>query len=106
AVQDIGYGGVIKILLRFKTKWWTGVREAIFERMFFMLSHEEVPTWWTQYPEERTVLTGWQPGPKAIEMSQKPDEDILAAALRSLSNIFSISIDELKAELTNYKIAN
>jgi monoamine oxidase len=106
AVEKMGYGAVIKMLLRFKHKWWTGAREQIFERMFFLLSREEVPTWWTQYPEERPVLTGWLPGPKAIEMSKLPDEQILDMALQSLSNIFKISLQELKESLTNYKIMN
>ncbi|MEI6863940.1 MAG: NAD(P)/FAD-dependent oxidoreductase [Candidatus Adlerbacteria bacterium] len=106
AVEKMGYGAVIKMLLRFKTKWWTGVREQIFERLFFMLSSEKVPTWWTQYPEERPVLTGWLPGPQALEMSKLSDEQILDAALQSLSNIFKISLSELKEQLTNYKIIN
>lgn len=106
AVEKMGYGAVIKILLRFKTKWWTGIREQLFERLFFMLSNEEVPTWWTQYPHERPILTGWLPGPKAIEMSKLPDAQILDMALQSLSNIFKISLQELKESLTNYKIMN
>ncbi len=68
AVEKMGYGAVIKMHLRFEHKWWTGVRENIFERLFFMLSNEEVPTWWTQYPEERPVLTGWLPGPDALKI--------------------------------------
>lgn len=105
AIDKIGYGQVIKILLRFKSKWWSA-REEVFERMFFMLSSEQVPTWWTQYPEERWVLTGWLPGPKVLEISERPEEEILEMALKSLSNIFSIDIKELKDELVTYKISN
>lgn len=106
AVEHIGYGSVTKILLRFKTKWWTGIREETFERMFFMLSSEPVPTWWTQYPEPHTTLTGWLPYSGAVAMKDKPEEEILDMALRSLSTIFTISREELRGELITHKIAN
>ncbi len=106
AIEKMGYGSVIKMLLRFKTKWWAGAREAIFERMFFMLSSEAVPTWWTQYPEPRNVLTGWLPGPKAKETAAYSDEQILELALQSLSNIFNITVGELRDQLVNYKVIN
>jgi monoamine oxidase len=106
AVSKMGYGAVIKMHLRFKTKWWTGVREQVFERLFFMLSNEEVPTWWTQYPHERPVLTGWLPGPQAVEVSKLSDEEIKEKALQSLSKIFSISVEEVHEQLANYHIEN
>ncbi len=103
AMRKIGYGGVIKILLRFKTHWWT---RDVFERMFFLLSNEAVPTWWTQYPEQRYTLTGWLPGPKAIAASKFSDKEILELALQSLVNVFKIKKEELQSELLNYKIVN
>lgn len=106
AVEKMGYGAVIKMHLRFEHKWWTGVRENIFERLFFMLSNEEVPTWWTQYPEERPVLTGWLPGPDALKIFKLSDEEILEKALASLSKIFTIGTEELRGILVNYKIMN
>jgi monoamine oxidase len=104
ALRQIGYGNVIKILLRFKSKWWTGVRERVFERMFFMFSREEVPTWWTQYPEPHTTLTGWVAGPKANVLQEKSEEEIIAAALTSLSRIFAIAPEELKKELVRAEV--
>ncbi|MDO8518221.1 MAG: NAD(P)/FAD-dependent oxidoreductase [bacterium] len=106
AIEKMGYGSVIKILLHFKVKWWADTREAIFEKMFFMLSSEVVPTWWTQYPEPRNILTGWLPGPKAKEMAAYSDEKILELALQSLSNIFKITTDELRNQLITYKVIN
>lgn len=106
AVEKIGFGPVIKILLRFKTKWWTGVRENIFDRMFFMISDELIPTWWTQYPESRTVLTGWAPSSKARTFRDAPLEHVLDGALKSLSNIFTVDSAWLRGELMHYKIVH
>lgn len=107
AAEQIGFGGVIKMLLRFKTKWWASEeREKDFDRMFFMFSNEAIPTWWTQYPEPHLTLTGWLAGPDAFALSGKSDAELLALALTSLSNIFKISVDELKKELLTSKIVN
>jgi monoamine oxidase len=107
AAQKIGFGQVIKILLRFKTKWWaTPEREANFEKLFFMFSREEVPTFWTQYPQPHLTLTGWVGGPRAADMTKLSHEEILAKALTSLSNIFKISVAELKGELVTHHIAD
>ncbi len=103
AAADIGYGSVVKIILRFRTKWWTGVRENIFERLFFMFSNEAIPTWWTQYPEPHPTLTGWVGGPRAHALQALSESELEVLALKSLSNIFSISIEELQAELISWK---
>ena len=99
AAGQIGYGAVIKTLLRFDRKWWSGAREQNFDKLFFMFSHEKIPTWWTQYPEPHLTLTGWLAGPKAAELSGKGEAEIVSLALESLSHIFGISIDELRAML-------
>lgn len=106
ATEQIGFGPVIKILLRFKTKWWSGVREQNFEKLFFMFSHEEIPTWWTQYPEPHRILTGWIAGPRAQELSKLSDADLIAKALGSLAHIFKISTQELEAQLLAKKVIN
>lgn len=104
ALGGIGTGDVVKILLRFKTKWWTGARERLFERMFFMFSHEEVPTWWTQYPEPHTTLTGWVAGPAARTMGALADEEVITRALASLAHIFAIDEAFLRGELLHAEV--
>lgn len=97
---------MIKILLRFKTKWWAGAREQQFERMFFMFSNEKIPTWWTQYPEPFTTLTGWVAGPQASALAHHSDTELTDLALVSLSNIFKVSIEELQNELIVSNVIN
>lgn len=106
ASKQIGFGPVIKILINFKHKWWTGIREQKFERLFFLFSKEAVPTWWTQYPEDRTVLTGWLAGPKAAALKEKKEAELIDLSLQSLSNIFAISIQELKENVVAAKAVN
>ena len=106
AAASMGYGSVLKILLRFKTKWWAGALEQNFERMFYMFSYEAIPTWWTQYPETYITLTGWLAGPKAEALADTSDAELQKIALSSLSNIFKVSIEQLEGELVAAKFVN
>ncbi|MBV9018081.1 MAG: FAD-dependent oxidoreductase, partial [Alphaproteobacteria bacterium] len=65
AAADIGYGNVVKILLRFGSKWWVDRGGQDLKDLSFLISDATVPTWWTQYPAAYPVLTGWYAGPKA-----------------------------------------
>jgi len=102
AIQGLGFGAVIKFLLEFKTNFW----KEFDDETGFLLTDEEVPTWWTQLPAESNLLTGWLGGPNATKKIFEPDSSLLQAALLSLSSIFRIPPAMLKEELTNYRIIN
>ena len=136
AAAKIGYGPAIKILLRFKDRWWVsamgrlaatsktnfryiikilrrikhGQWKSIFTSTFnetdFILANEAIDTWWTQYPAAHPVLTGWIAGPRAEQLKDISDAGIVDRALESLSNIFKVNADILKKNLVTSKIAN
>jgi len=72
----------------------------------FLFSGAEIPTWWTQAPEESTVLTGWLAGRAARKCTGLSDRQLLSVALNALSILFSIDADSLKAELAEVHIVN
>lgn len=100
AIQQLGFGSVIKLLFMFSNNFWKSYADDI----GFILSDQQIPTWWTQIPTESNLLTGWLGGPKAATMSTYSDNEILQAALESLANIFGKSVEELQDQLTHYKI--
>lgn len=102
AIQGLGFGGVIKFLLEFKTNFWN----EFDDETGFLLTDEEIPTWWTQLPAESNLLTGWLGGPNATKKIFETDTSLLQTALQSLSSIFHMPPAMLKEELTNYKIIN
>jgi monoamine oxidase len=104
AASQIGFGSVIKLLFNFKAPWWREREEKKFDKLFFIFSEEKVPTWWTQYPESRTSLTGWIAGPRAEAFASTPEGELEKMALESLSNIFSIPQDELRELLVRSKV--
>ena len=102
AMQGLGFGAVIKFLFEFKTDFWKEFDDEI----GFLLTDEEIPTWWTQLPAESNLLTGWLGGPNATKKAFEPESSLLQTGLQSLSSIFHMPPAMLREELTNYKIIN
>jgi monoamine oxidase len=104
AAADIGFGNVVKILFRFATRWWAdlggrdlGGRDL--SDLSFLLSDATVPTWWTQYPDEYPVLTGWLAGPRADRVSSLAESELIDMGLASLGEIFDLPVDRIRRHL-------
>lgn len=111
AIDAMGFGAVIKILLEFDSIFWedqctTELAGKSLRNMGYLFSDEEIPTWWTQSPQHSPVLTGWLGGPEAASKKNLPDEVILQQALQSLGKIFKRNPDELKNSLLAFTIVN
>jgi monoamine oxidase len=98
AAADVGFGNVIKLLLRFETRWWLDPQGERAD-LTFLLSSETIPVWWTQQPAESPVLTGWFGGPKTASLSHLGEQDLIEAGLLSLSEIFGVPAAQLKTHL-------
>jgi monoamine oxidase len=97
--REIGYGAVIKVVLQFDQILWL-------EDAGFFLSDLPFPTWWTQLPDKKPMITGWVGGPKAEALSTRSDEELLSIAMESFSQVAGISLPELKAHLTSSHVFN
>ncbi len=111
ALNLMGFGAIIKILLEFDDPFWEDeLSEALAGRslknMGFLLSGEEIPTWWTQAPKHSPVLTGWLGGPPALQKKDMPVDELLQRSLQALSNIFKRDPEELRDKLAAHYIIN
>jgi monoamine oxidase len=106
AAADIGFGNVIKILLSFKTRWWTAGKGKDLSELLFLLSDEAVPVWWTQHPAERPVLTGWLAGPRTTGMAERSENELVELGLASLAAIFGLSVQQLKQDMIAARAIN
>ena len=111
ALQNIGFGSIIKILLEFDDAFWESdavakLAGADLSTMGFLFADEVIPTFWTQAPAHSPLLTGWLGGPPAHDMKDTLPEDILQLTLASLSHIFKIAPDALKNKLVAWQVAN
>ena len=102
AFRQIGYGTVIKIVLIFRTDFW----KSMIPDALFIFSDRYLPTWWTQHPLDIPILTAWLGGPRAEALAGHPESFFLDKAIETLSGIFSISPEEIKNNLTGFRIFN
>lgn len=105
AENDIGFGNVIKILLRFGRPWWRD-RTADLADLTFLLSDETIPVWWTQRPSEHPVLTGWFGGPRTAALTGLNRQALIDAGIDSLAAIFGLPRDDLARDLVAAEAAN
>jgi monoamine oxidase len=106
AAGDIGFGNVVKILLRFATDWWADAGEPDLRDLSFVVSDAVVPTWWTQYPDPRPVLTGWYAGPKADTVAALNENELVTMGIASLSEIFGRPAQAIRRELVASRAIN
>jgi len=111
AIQQMGMGAVIKLLLQFDKVFWDthAIKKgatADIKKMSYLFSNEAIPTWWIQKPHTIPLLTGWIGGPAAAKLKDTSEEEILNLGLTSLSHIYDMSLKQLREKLAAYKIMN
>jgi monoamine oxidase len=106
ASADIGFGNVVKILLRFTRKWWTRGGGHDLSDLSFLFSRATVPVWWTQFPSEFPVLTGWFAGPKADTVARLTVAELVSMGLDSLAEIFNVPVDRITRDLITSQAIN
>ncbi len=99
AAQKIGFGSVVKVVVAFKQPFWKHDTAFIFGDQLFQ-------TWWTQLPYACNTLTGWAGGNKAKELSMFSEEELEAAALASLAEIFNIPLSEMREKVSAIMVTN
>ncbi|HLG82388.1 MAG TPA: NAD(P)/FAD-dependent oxidoreductase [Bradyrhizobium sp.] len=106
AAADIGIGNVIKILLRFKTRWWIGTEGRELSDLLFVISDRAIPVWWTQHPDDHPVFTGWIAGPRTEAMAGLDESELIEAGLASLADIFARPREQLMRDLVAARAIN
>jgi monoamine oxidase len=102
AAAQLGFGEVIKFVLEFEAPFW---QEQLPE-LEFLLSEAPVPTWWSQLPNSRPLLTGWVAGPAAQRLRTASADDLLHLALTSLAQLLRTPLSAVQAQLRASYIRN
>ncbi|HTH93001.1 MAG TPA: NAD(P)/FAD-dependent oxidoreductase [Candidatus Paceibacterota bacterium] len=106
AIDAMGFGPAIKMFLKFKTEFWKPLNNGEYKDMQMIISNELMSTWWTQYPHDIPIITGWFAGPKVWQFKESSDEEILDIALTCLAKTFSLEKEMLQNELVASKVMN
>jgi monoamine oxidase len=109
ASQRLDPGQVVRITLRFRTRFW---QQALFQTaagrgsipaLSFLLSqHPVLPTWWTPYPVQVPLLTGWVGGPRAAQLAGQPEEVIVMQAIGALAQLLGYEQPQLAGLLDGW----
>jgi monoamine oxidase len=105
AAAQIGFGNVIKILLRFQDRSWVD-KPAHLADLTFLLSDAQIPVWWTQHPADLSALTGWVGGPRTQALANLGEPELIAAGLTSLAEIFALDPKQLMRNLVAARAIN
>ncbi len=103
AAASIGFGPVTKIAMEFEGSIWETESRRTFKSAQFIFTDGDIPTWWTQLPDERPLLTGWIGGPSAAAL-RLPDQDIFELAIKTLSYAFDHPAYRIKESLRAWNI--
>ncbi|MEP7252173.1 MAG: NAD(P)/FAD-dependent oxidoreductase [Ginsengibacter sp.] len=109
AAKKMGNGGAIKLLLEFDRAFWLD-KSFLAERKIpapsYIFTDAKIPTWWTQFPSKKPLLTGWVAGPSSWNMKNYSVKKFKELAIRSLAKILSIRTEEIEARLKKAVIMN
>jgi monoamine oxidase len=86
-----------RIVLQFETAWWMKKNKPA--PRFVHGRDEPFPVWWTATPPELPYLTGWAGGPRAVKLSGKSQEELVAFALDSAASVFDVKRRRLEGLL-------
>jgi monoamine oxidase len=103
AIQRIAMGKVIRVVLRFKERFWEGISAKSSSKslrsMSFLFSQDQwFPTWWTRMPERSPLITGWAPFRSAERLSGQGRDFVIAQSLQTLSTLLrtpKVKLEEL-----------
>jgi monoamine oxidase len=105
AAANIGFGNVIKILLRFENRWWVEKHRELAD-MTFLFSDATIPVWWTQHPTDFPLLTGWLGGPRTDAMAHFGEQGLIETGIASLAKSFGLDPQQLMRKLVTARAIN
>jgi len=103
AAEKMEMGHVIRIVLRFRQRFWDTIasptRGTLSDMSFLFSQDEWFPTWWTAMPEKSPIITGWAPFRSAERLSGQPESFVVERSLQTLSELLRVSLEDLRREL-------
>jgi monoamine oxidase len=105
ALQKLEMGKVIRVVLRFRERFWEHIRpgsdkNASLSDMSFLFSQDEwFPTWWTNMPRRDPIIVAWAPARSAEALSGQSEAFVVEHSLQTLGRILNISVGELESVL-------
>jgi monoamine oxidase len=105
ALDSLEMGTVIRIILRFRDRFWSkipsgdGGRKTLSDMGFLFSEDESFPTWWTAMPRKEPLITGWAPFRSGERLSGRDESDVVGQAVETLSRLLGVRdlVNQLEA---------
>ncbi len=101
ALSQLAMGNVIKMVLVFDRPFWMDI-EGAKGALFLSAPDQRIPTFWTTAPEKVPMLTAWVAGSLVDRLHGLDQQEMLDAALSSLSVILGFPMDRIKVRLRSW----
>jgi monoamine oxidase len=101
ALDKLEMGKVIRVTLRFRERFWDGIKPRDSKKsmsgLSFLFSQDDwFPTWWTANPMKWPIITGWAPFRCAERLSGHDHAFVVEHSLQTLSSLLRVSQSELR----------
>lgn len=100
AANQLRFGQVVRVILRFQKRVWEE-NESYAEAGFLLSNEKHFAAWWTPLPVRAHSITAWSAGPRADELLELKQPEIVKHALHDLSRMLSVSEGQLAQLLQN-----
>lgn len=91
ALDRLASGSVVRVTLRLRERVWD-------PKVSFLTSTDrDFPVWWTAYPVQAPVITGWRGGPLARRLAQLPPGELEARAVAALARHLRVSRQRMRS---------
>ncbi len=89
AMAAIESGHAIKVVLRFRTRFWEDVHDGRYRNATsFRTYGEPFMAYWAQTPLRNGLIAAWAGGPQALALAESPGPQLIAAALDGFGALF------------------
>jgi monoamine oxidase len=106
ALRGLEMGPIVKCMLLFREPFWEKddlpiltKGQSLVDASFFHSHDPQYLTWWTALPMRVPMLTAWSGGPAAARLSGQPREQLVAAAVQTLSRLLAVSVERIESQL-------
>jgi monoamine oxidase len=101
AMDKMEMGKVIRVTLRFRERFWEGIKPPCsrqsLSRMSFLFGQDDwFPTWWTAHPAKWPIITGWAPFRSAERLSAHDRTFVVEHSLQTLSSVLRVNQSDLQ----------
>ncbi len=96
AAAQLEMGQALRVVLRFRERFWEHDRRLA-RLSFLHAPGAPLPTWWTAYPVQAPLLTGWAGGPAAARLSQRGEQFIVEQAVAALAQALGMRRSSIEA---------